>query len=349
MTDNSLPGIDIVIPNWNGRHMLEICLASLAAQHYRECRIIVVDNGSTDGSVDFVKTHYPDVQLVELSENRGFSAAVNLGIKAGVNTWVLLLNNDIEMDPDCLVNLMREAVAEPDYTMFALKMVAFHDRSILDGSGDGVLRGGVGYRLGTMEPDSDRYDMKKKVFGACGGAALYHRSVFDTIGYFDEGFFAYLEDVDLNMRAARAGILCCYIPEAVVYHVGSATTGSKFNRTTIKLTTRNNIFVMCKNYSWKMFFRFLPALFVYQFFWFLFVVKKRQFIAYMGGIYEAVSRLPDVCGRRRRQGTDGGLKDKEFAERIIESERDVVRSIMSRRTGLGKNNTLLRMYLALFF
>ena len=100
-----------------------------------------------------------------------------------------------------------------------------------------------------METDSSRYSLKRPVFGACAGDALYHRSLFDTIGMFDEDFFAYLEDVDFNMRAVRAGYRCTYIPDAVVYHVGSATTGSKINRLTVKLTTRNSVFVVCKNYS----------------------------------------------------------------------------------------------------
>lgn len=348
MTSSSSSGIDIVIPNWNGRQMLEICLASLAVQQYPHYKIIVVDNGSTDGSVDFVKVHYPDVQIIELPENMGFSAAVNDGIQAGTNDWVLLLNNDIEMDRFCLENLMREAIAEPEYRLFALKMVSFHDRSVLDGAGDGVMRGGVGYRLGTMEPDSGHYDNKKQVFGACAGAALYHRSIFDTIGCFDEDFFAYLEDVDLNMRAVRAGYRCCYIPEAVVYHIGSATTGSKINRITIKLSTRNNIFVICKNYSWTMFFRFLPALLVYQFTWLIYTIKKGQFTAYINGLYEVIPYMVRMCRRSGYFDTPGRLTNKEFGDRIIDSEREVVQSIMSRRSGLGKSNTLLRMYLALF-
>jgi hypothetical protein len=348
MIDMRFHGIDIVIPNWNGRQMLEICLPSLVAQHYPRARIIMVDNGSGDGSVDFVRTCFPDVHVVEFPENRGFSAAVNEGIRTGNNDWVLLLNNDTEMAPDCLDLLMREVSAEPEYKLFALKMVSFHDRSLLDGAGDGVLRGGVGYRLGTLEPDDEPYNCKKQVFGACGGAALYHRSLFETIGWFDEHFFAYLEDVDLNMRAVRAGFNCCYLPEAVVYHIGSATTGSKINEVTVRLTTRNNLYVICKNYSWTMFFRFLPALLIYQLFWLLFVVKKRQFIAYMSGIFQAFSGLRTVCRRDQRQGGSVRLTDREFGNRIIASEREVVNSIMSRRAGLGKNNLLLRAYLTLF-
>lgn len=348
MTVHSSPGIDIVIPNWNGRKMLEICLASLSVQTYSRFRVFVVDNGSTDGSADFVKTHYPDVELIALSENKGFSPAVNIGIEAGDNDWVLLLNNDIEMHPSCLQNLMDATKAEPDHQWFALKMISFHERHILDGAGDGVIRGGVGYRLGTMEADGDRYDKKRQVFGSCGGASLYHRHMLSTVGRFDDDFFAYLEDVDLNMRAVRSGFTCCYIPDAIVYHIGSATTGSKINRLTIKLSTRNNIFVICKNYSWSMLFRFLPALVVYQFFWFLFVIKKGQLVAYIAGIIEAVPWILKM--RKRLKNTVGyrELTNKEFGDRIIESERNVIQSIMSRRAGLGKNNTLLRMYLAIF-
>jgi len=340
-------GIDIVIPNWNGRDMLDICLASLAAQHFSNFTVIVVDNGSEDDSVDFLKTRYPDVRIVAFSENTGFSAAVNAGIEAGNREWVLLLNNDIEMDPSCLQNLIREAAAEPDYHMFALKMISYHDRGILDGAGDGVLRGGVGYRLGTLEPVHERYDSKKEVFGACGGAALYRRSLFDSIGYFDTDFFAYLEDVDLNMRAVRAGFKCCYIPEAVVYHVGSATTGSKINETTVRLTTRNNMFVLCKNFPWALQLRFLPGILAYQFFWLLFVVKKRQVIAYMKGLCEAFPRMFEMGRRRDCRTNQKRLTNKQFGDIVLASERQVICSIMSRRAGLGKNNMLLKLYLTL--
>jgi GT2 family glycosyltransferase len=164
---------------------------------------------------------------------------------------------------------------------------------------------------------------------------------------FDEDFFAYLEDVDFNMRAVRAGFCCSYIPDAIVYHIGSATTGSKINKTTVKLTTRNNIFVICKNYSWPMLLRFLPAMLVYQFFWLVFVVKKRQFIGYMEGVVDSFSKI----GRMRKKGLDAScrsLSTAMFCRRITDSEKEVVGSIMSRRDAEGKNNTLLRWYLTIF-
>ena len=197
--------IDIIIPNWNGRNLLKTCLDSLQNQSSRCFHIIVVDNGSTDGSVSCIEQHYPQVEIIALPENRGFSAAVNLGIRASTKKWLMLLNNDVEVEQGCLGYLAKVCGDEPEYDFFALKMIDFQERSMIDGAGDCVLRGGVGYRLGTMEFDDEIYRIKRDVFGACAGAALYRRSLFDTVGLFDEDFFAYLEDVDLNLRAVRAG------------------------------------------------------------------------------------------------------------------------------------------------
>ena len=196
---------------------------------------------------------------------------------------VFLLNNDTELAPDCLAELVR-AAGQHDDAFFAPKMLSFREREILDGAGEGYLRGGVGYRLGTMERDSEVYSQPRQVFGACGGAALYRRVMLERIGLFDEDFFAYLEDVDLNFRANRAGFSCRYVPSARVYHIGSATTGSKINPFTVRLSTRNNLYLLLKNYPVSMLFRFLPAIVVYQFFWLLFVIKKGQFLSYCSGI-----------------------------------------------------------------
>ena len=347
MADEFLKGIDIVIPNWNGRHMLEVCLPSIFSQNYHDYTVLVVDNGSSDDSRDYLRSSHPEAEILELDHNSGFSVAVNRGIEAGRREWVLLLNNDIEMAPSCLSHLVQQVAREPQIKMFALKMLSFADRNMLDGAGDGVLRGGVGYRLGTMEPDSIEYNLKREVFGACGGAALYHRSLFSEVGLFDEDFFAYLEDVDFNMRAVRAGHRCCYLPGAAVYHVGSATTGSKINKMTVRLTTRNNIFVICKNYSLPMLIRFMPSLLIYQFFWLAYVVKKRQFNGYLAGIFEAIPRIL-VMTRKRQKPGQAALSEHQFRNEIIGSERQVVHSIMSRRKGEGKSNLLLRWYLAIF-
>ncbi len=340
--------IDIIIPNWNGRSLLKTCLDSLQNQSSHCFHIIVVDNGSTDGSVSYIEQHYPQVEIIVLPQNRGFSAAVNSGIRASTKKWVMLLNNDVEVESGCLAYLAKVCNEDPEYDFFALKMIDFQQRSLIDGAGDCVLRGGVGYRIGTMEFDDETYRIKRDVFGACAGAALYRRSLFDAVGFFDEDFFAYLEDVDLNLRAARAGKKCCYLPEAMVYHIGSASTGSKINSFTVRLSTRNNVFVVLKNYGPLLFVRFLPAFLMYQFFWLIFVVKKGQFPAYLAGLFESIKYLRIMRSRYDQSKKISVLPLNEFGDRIIYSERQAILSIIKRRLQQEKSSKLLKMYVKLF-
>lgn len=340
--------IDIIIPNWNGRELLKTCLHSLENQSCRSFRTIVIDNGSTDGSVSFIQEYYPEVQLIQLEENKGFSAAVNQGILASDSDWLLLLNNDIEVATDCLQYLTQICKKNQTYDFYALKMMDFHNRSRIDGAGDCVMRGGVGYRLGTMENDGAHYSINRDVFGACAGAALYHRSIFETVGLFDETFFAYLEDVDFNLRAVRAGKKCCYLADAIIYHMGSASTGSKVNSITVRLSTRNNIFVVIKNFGPTLFFRFFPSFLIYQFFWFVFVVKKGQLIPYVQGIVGSLKHLKNMFSHYSNTQNSSTRSIKEFADCIISSERQAISSIINRRLQQGKSSRLFDLYLKLF-
>ena len=340
--------IDIIIPNWNGRLLLKTCLDSLQSQSSQAFQTIVVDNGSTDGSVSFIQENYPHVKIIELNKNKGFSAAVNSGILASDSEWVLLLNNDVEVASDCLEYLENLSNHHQEYDFFALKMIDFHKRTHIDGAGDSVMRGGVGYRLGTMENDSDIYSIKRDVFGACAGAALYHRSMFDSIGLFDEDFFAYLEDVDFNLRAVKAGKRCCYLPDARIYHIGSASTGSKVNSFTVRLSTRNNVYVILKNFGPLLFLRFLPAFFVYQLFWLLFVLKKRQFVSYLSGLFGSLKHARVMIKRYESNKRIGKISTRDFAHSIIHSERQAILSIINRREQLGKDTTLFKLYLKIF-
>ena len=342
--------IDVIIPNWNGRKFLATCLESLRAQTCQTFQVIIVDNGSTDDSIHFVQEHYSDMvlKIIEFPDNRGFSAAVNEGIRAGINEWVLLLNNDVEVDGTCLENLL-EAISKKDgYDFFALKMLDFTDRSKLDGAGDAVLRGGVGYRLGTMETDSSYYSISRDVFGACAGAALYRRSLFEQIGLFDEDFFAYLEDVDFNLRAVRAAKRCCYLPDAKIFHIGSGSSGSKINSFTVRLTTRNNVYVVLKNYGPLLFALSLPALVIYQFFWLLFVVKKRQFRPYLQGLIQSIPGVVKMYRRYKQTHRFTKGSGYSFYRRLVAAERQAIHSIMNRRKQQGKDNRIFHVYLKLF-
>lgn len=344
------PLIEIIIPNWNGKEMLEHCLLSLRQQVYGNFRIIVVDNGSKDGSVQLLKDSFPEVKIIELLYNTGFCVAVNKGIEASSAPWLLLLNNDMEVAADSLENLRLALERYPGYDIFALKMMNYHQRDFIDGAGDAVLRGGVGYRLGTMEHDREKYQQDRESFGACAGAALYHKDVFAKVGLFDADFFAYLEDVDLNMRARRYGLRCMFIAGAKVFHIGSASSGSKINRLTVRLSTRNNLHVLAKNYPLRVLLRFLPAIVVYQFAWMLFCIKKGMLLSYFTGFFQGLLKIPYFVLKGRKSRKTGELIPwEQFATMIRAAEREAVGSIMDRRTAAGKNNFLLSFYCKLFF
>lgn len=344
------PKIEIVIPNWNGSEMLRHCLQSLSLQTFQNFSITVVDNGSTDDTEEVLLRDYPLVRLIKYSYNTGFSVAVNTGIEKSRAELVLLLNNDMEIAENCLEELSLAAEKYEEYDFFSLKMLSFHNRHIIDGAGDAVLRGGVGYRLGTLECDAEKYSHDREVFGACAGAALYRKRFFQETGLFDADFFAYLEDVDLNIRARRLGMRCMYLSQAVVYHIGSATSGSKINPLTVRLSTRNNLNVLIKNYPARYFVRFGPAILVYQLMWFVFCCKKSMVFAWGKGVWESIQNAPVFLAKRKSLL---GAVDKKahdaLAQQIKDAERLAVESIISRRSQDGKGCLMLQLYCKLFF
>ena len=241
--------VTIIIPNFNGKNFIKTCLDSIEKQKYMAFNVVIVDNGSSDGSVQYIQEHYPEATMIQNSENRGFAAAVNQGIKISHSEYIFLLNNDVELEPDCISNLVK--CIKKDENIFAVssKMVQYNNRSKMDDAGDEYTILGWTRRVGDGK-SLDKYTVERETFSACAGAALYRKSVLDEIGYFDENFFAYMEDVDISFRARIKGYKCVYCPEAVVYHVGSGTSGGKYNEFKIRLAARNNVYVPYKNMPW---------------------------------------------------------------------------------------------------
>lgn len=343
------PLIEIVIPNWNGMEMLSHCLGSIRQQTFTNYSVTVVDNGSTDGSLAMLSEKFPEVRVIPIDYNSGFSVAVNRGIVDSSAPWILLLNNDMEVPPACLEQLVSGFKKYKNYDYFALKMMSFSQRDIVDGAGDAFLRGGVGYRLGTLEKDNMKYSVSRQTYGACAGAALYSKGFFQKVGLFDEDFFAYLEDVDLNLRALRKGVRCVFLSDAIVYHIGSATSGSKINETTIRLSTRNNLAVIIKNYPAYFFLRFFCPIVIYQTMWLLFCLKKGMAMPYVKGLLQGVIRFPLYYRKRKNiQKDTGGISIKELGDILSSAEKEAVFSIMARREAAGKSNLLLEYYCKLF-
>ncbi len=239
--------VTVIIPNYNGLAFLEPCLAALERQTYENFDILVVDNGSGDGSVQWLRQR--GIPVIPLKENLGFAAAVNAGIRAVKSPYVLLLNNDTEAEPEFVEELVRCISRSKRIFAVSSKMIQLHHRELMDSAGDMYCVLGWAFQRGVGQ-SSRRYNRMGEVFSACAGAAIYRREVFEVIGYFDEKHFAYLEDVDVCYRAKLFGYHNLYCPKAVVYHVGSGTSGSKYNEFKVKLAARNQIYLNYKNMPW---------------------------------------------------------------------------------------------------
>lgn len=242
------PLVSVVIASWNGKHLLSECLNSLAAQRFRDFEVIVVDNGSVDGSVGYVGEQYPDVRVVGLRENLGFAGGNNAGIRIARGNYIALLNNDATVDPAWLSDLMTAAEASASAVgMWACKIVSYSDHEVIDNVGlllypDGMARG-----KGRLEKDYGQYDVPTEAFFPSGCAGLFRREMLDEIGLFDEAFFAYADDVDLGLRARLAGWGCVYVPSAKAFHKYSSSS-SAYSPLKAFLVERNRIWVLLKYY-----------------------------------------------------------------------------------------------------
>jgi len=335
------PHVTVVIPNWNGKRFLNLCLTSLRRQSFKDFETVLVDNGSMDTSVGFTERNFPEVRVISLADNRGFSVAVNVGIRASEAEYVALLNNDTEAVPGWLEALVRAAESCPEAGLFASKLVDFHDRRLLDGAGDALRRSGLPYRVGHRELDRGQFEREAFVFGTCAAAALYRRALFEEIGPFDEDFFAYCEDGDVSFRAQLAGYRCLYVPGAVVYHVGSASTGGKRSPTATRLGTQNGVNLLVKNLPAALVWRQLPPLLAGQ----LSRVVITSFSsaglrAHLGGLAGAWRLLPRMLKKRkeiqaRRRVSDNYVRRllRESSRQAIQSRRRRVRNQIRLRLG----------------
>lgn len=237
----------VVIPNFNGIKYLKDCLNSLKECKPFDFEIIVVDNGSTDGSVELMENEFKDIRIIKLSENTGFAYAVNRGIEAAATEYVLLLNNDIVVRENFVKAL--ETAIDKDDKIFSVnsRMLSMADESVLDGTGDYYCALGWAYAFGKGKSAGNFRTKKCNIFSACGGASIYRKAVMEKIGLFDEAHFAYLEDIDIGYRARIEGYRNIYEPEAVCLHAGSGFSGSRYNDFKIRLSARNSIYIVYKN------------------------------------------------------------------------------------------------------
>ncbi|MHB1536944.1 MAG: glycosyltransferase family 2 protein [Solirubrobacteraceae bacterium] len=254
------PTLTVGIASYNGRELLEIVLPSLLGQTLRDFHTVVVDDGSSDDSVAWLRREWPEVEVIAHASNRGVTAALNECLRASESEFVALLNNDVELHPDCLAELLDTLRREPAAGVACAKLIDYHDRARLDGAGDIYTWRGEAHRRGQGELDEGQYDREQDIFSACGATAVYRRSAIADVGIFDERFFANYEDVDWCFRAQLKGHTCRYVPSATAYHMGSATLGKGLSDFALYHNWRNGIWVIAKNWPLPLLLRHLPEL-----------------------------------------------------------------------------------------
>ncbi len=252
---SSHPLISVIIVNYNGKKFLADCLNSISHQTYSPFEVILVDNASHDGSIEYVRQNFPEVRVFTQFTNLGFAGGTNAGIRQAHGEFIITLNNDTIVAPDFIAELAKPMVSDPLVGMCASKMI-FPDGRI-NSTAICISRSGAAWDRGLGEPDQGQYDMEEEVFGPCAGAALYRRTMLDEIGLFDEDFFLYVEDVDLAFRARLSGWKCRYVPTAQVIHVHGGTTepGSDIS---VYYGNRNLLWYAVKNFPERTLFISIP-------------------------------------------------------------------------------------------
>lgn len=238
--------ISIVIPNYNGSAFLKGCLDSLQNQTMKDFDICVVDDASTEESLQSLVYSYPRTRFIQRATNGGFAAAVNDGIRATDAPFIILLNNDATVASDFVEKLYKAIEPRPSCFSAQAKLVSMYNQTLIDDAGDFYSTLGWAFARGKGRSVAD-FIFRSNVFAACAGAAIYRREGFDKIGLFDEEHFCYLEDIDIGYRAKLYGFYNFYEPTAICYHAGSGTSGSQYNEFKVKLSARNAIYLAYKN------------------------------------------------------------------------------------------------------
>ena len=299
--------VTVVIPNWNGMAYLGDCLASLRRQTMKNFRVIMIDNGSEDGSVDYVRENFPEVHVRAFHRNTGFCKAVNEGIGLAKTPYVILLNNDTVCDERFVEKLYEAVDGREDVFSAASRMMQMDDPALIDDAGDYYCALGWAFADGRGLPAEKRMK-KRKVFAACAGAAIYRKDLLISLGGFDENHFAYLEDIDIGWRAMRSGYVNIYEPDAVVCHAGSASTGSAYNPFKTKLAAQNSVYIIRKNMPvWQILLN-LPLLAAGFLIKTLFFVRKGLAREYLKGL---------ACGFGKSFSYDGRYTGKTSFKTLI--------------------------------
>lgn len=310
--------VSVIVPVWNRRELLERLLGGLRAQTQAIAEVLVLDNGSRDGSAEAGERH--GARVIRMGANLGFSRAVNRGIQECRTPWLAIVNNDIEPAPDWLRRLMEAA---GDGIWFATgKILSASRRERIDGTWDALCRGGCAWRVGHGRIDSAAFAAGRRIRLAPATAALFRSELFRKVGFFDEGFESYLEDVEFGLRCALSGCYGLYVPEAIAWHAGSATLG-RWHPDSVRRMARNQVLLLARHYRTALLLRNAWPILIAQFLWGLVALRHSAGLAYLRG---KISGIREFRGARGTPPPGSELQDI-----LRQSEREIYD--IQRRTG----------------
>ncbi|MEE4604846.1 MAG: glycosyltransferase family 2 protein [Desulfobacteraceae bacterium] len=319
----------VIIVNWNGKHLLAETLYALQLQTYQRFNTVVVDNGSSDGSVDYIRRHFPGVEIVPLGWNSGFARANNIALRDTRSEFAALLNNDAVPSRTWIEQLVKALESNPNAGFAASKMLYFDNPGFIDRVGDAYTNAGVGKLRGRREP-AFSYTVPEWIFGACAGAALYRTKAIKEVGLFDEEFFLINEDVDLSFRLQSRGYRCLYVPEAVVYHKASSSIVHD-SKTSVYYGHRNLEWVYLKNLPIELIIKTLPLHLLYVVLAFTFFMLKGHGRTYLKGKQDALKGLHTVLKKRRKIQAER-LVDTRYLASLMTPEDFFSRKRMRQQT-----------------
>jgi GT2 family glycosyltransferase/radical SAM superfamily enzyme YgiQ (UPF0313 family) len=306
--------VSVIIPNYNGEAFIRAAVQSVLEQTYQPVEIIVIDNHSTDKSVEIVRRNFPSVKLVEFTDNYGFAFAANAGISIAEGDYIALLNPDAKADPQWLQNILPALESSPQIGFGASKVLCHHNPELIDSAGDAILTNGRAFNIAHHNRDTKEHNIRRWVFGATGAAVVYKRHVLKEAGNFDSDFFMYLEDVDLSMRLQLLGYKCVYEPTSVVYHIGSAVSET-INGLKTYYITRNAFAVLLKNFPKKILKASIPFIFLhvlrmglYHFF------ISRTPVSFLRGLFDGLRFARSCVPKRKRILGARRISDSEFLD-----------------------------------
>lgn len=304
------PLMSIVIVNYNGLRHLRECLDSIHAQDFRDFEVVFVDNASSDGSIEFMRANFPQAVLVRSEANLGFAGGNNLGFKHSRGELVFLLNNDTRLAPDALRKLAEAAAERPDVGVFSAFLINYADESLSDSGGDTVYTNGFVAALGGYPVEI--FNRRRLIASACGAAAMFRMPLLRKTGGFDEDFFLNFEDLDLSFRCRHLGESILFLPEARVYHKGSASLGGKTSRLSVYYSERNQAWFLVKNFPAVFLARALPFLLLSKTLRLWQSARRGQLGAYFSANIHGIAGLPRMLAKRRAILSASKLSSREF-------------------------------------